>query len=244
MEVAKGGTFSYELLIIDDHPPDVALLLGLAAEGFHVSISRSGEEGVAIATTHRPAAIIVHSELPDLSGLAVLRLLSSTGVAPVLFRSESDDEEEVVLALEMGAVDFLRHPIRVRECAARIWSAIRRGSQVTAPDIHRPTLRSAGRLIEKAGPVEVNLARREVSIRGHRVHARPKEIDLLALLVSNAGHVVSREEALSVVWSQHGAERGDSLDVHIRRIRSMVEEDLHRPRHIITVRGYGHRFDP
>lgn len=234
----------HELLIIDAEPLADELVVGLAAEGFHILRARSGEEGVAMASSLDPAAVIVRSRLPDLSGLAVLRLLASTGERPVLFLSGSDDEDEVVLALEMGAADFLGHPLRIRECAARIWSAIRRFPIHSVPVQHSiPAVPASPPRIERAGPVEVNLTRREVTIRGHLVHARPKEIDLLALLVSNAGRVVSREQELQTVWTRK-VDRGDSLDVHIRRIRGMVEEDLHRPRHVITVRGYGHRFDP
>lgn len=234
-----------ELLIIDAGRLEDELVAGLAAEGFHLSIASSGEEGVAMASTRTPAAVIVNSELPGLSGLAVLRLLSSTSAAPVLYLSGSDDEDEVILALEMGAADFLCFPIRVRECAARLWSAIRRSPMGLGLPIALPAP-VAGSLhgIQKAGPVEVDLSRREVFIRGERIHARPKEIELLALLVSNAGRVVSREQALRLVWADGGPDRGDSLDVHVRRLRRLVEEDFHQPRHIITVRGYGHRFDP
>ena len=236
---------SNELLIIDPGQLGDDFVAGLAAEGFRLTIAPSGEKGVAMAASGSPAAVIVNADLPGLSGLTVLRLLSSMSTAPVLFLSGNNDEDEVILALEMGAADFLSFPFRVRECAARVWSAIRRSTMgLTVPflapaaDVDRPE----GRV--QAGPVDVDLWRREVFIRGERVHARPKEIDLLALLVANAGRVVPRTQTLGLVWAHDDPDRGDSLDVHIRRLRKMIEADFRNPRHIITVRGYGHRFDP
>jgi len=236
---------SNELLIIDPGQLGDDFVAGLAAEGFRLTIAPSGEQGVAMAASGTPAAVIVNSDLPGLSGLNVLRLLSSSSSVPVLYLSGSDDEDEVILALEMGAADFLTFPFRVRECAARVWSAIRRSTMGLAVPFTAPAtdaVRPEGRV--QAGPFEVDLSRREVLIHGERVHARPKEIDLLALLVSNAGRVVPRAQTLCVVWADEVPDRGDSLDVHIRRLRRMIEADFRNPRHIITVRGYGHRFDP
>jgi len=233
------------ILFIDGgSPSDDGFVAGLAAEGFRLVPAATGDEGIRRCASDPPDAILVSAELPDLSISAVLRRLHEAGAGPVLVLSRSDDEGEAVLALEMGAVDVLNRPARVRETAARIWAALRApavpvgvGATVGAPVTHRPELLSAG-------PVEVDLARREVRVRGRAVDARPMDFALLELLVGEAGHSVSRDRILRLLWPGHVEAAAKRLDVHIRRLRSLVEEDPSRPRHIITLRGYGHRFDP
>ncbi len=215
---------------------------GLASEGFRPLLSGTGEEGLALAANAEPDIVVVGAGLPDLSSFAVIRLFRELGRGPVIAMSFDDDENEAVLALETGAVDFLNHPGRVRECAARLWLALR-GSPGGGPS-SSVTERVMPEGLVAAGPVEVDLRRREVRVRGVPLHARPKEIELLGLLVSEAGYVVTRERAIGAIWPDGGAEKSKTLDVHVRRIRALVEADPSRPRHVITIRGYGHRFDP
>ena len=234
------------VLVIDGglHPDD-EFLVGLTTEGFRILLASSGEEGLSALSTSCPDVVVVGSDIPDLSTHAMLRLLHEMEAAPILAMSVSDDENEVVLAFELGAVDFLSRPGRVRESTARIWSALRllagtRHSSLLPPEASTP----GGASVVAAGPVEVDLRRREVRVRGHWVHARPKEIELLYLLVSESGSVVTRERAFDALWPHCGPRMGATLDAHIRRLRYVVEEDRSNPRHIVTVRGYGHRFDP
>lgn len=233
------------VLVIDgDHHGHDAFAAGLVSEGFRVLLARTGQEGLSVLSNNRPDAVVVSSELPDLSSHAMLRLLHEMEVAPVIAMSSSDDEDEAVLAFEMGAVDFLSRLGRVRETAARIWSALRSLPAAELTTAQRGMSGAGNRTVVAAGPVEVDLRRREVRIRGALVHARPKEIDLLGLLVSEKGAVVTRENASEVLWPKSAPKMAKTLDVHIRRLRYLVEEDHSHPRHIITVRGYGHRFDP
>jgi DNA-binding response OmpR family regulator len=212
-------------------------------EGLHVDLASTAREGIAMTMSTEPDAILVSSDVPDMSSLAVLRLLARAQGAPVMALSTTDDENDVVLALEMGAVDALTRPWRTRESAARIWTAIRTMHHQGESTVPLPHTSRELRPVVKAGPVEVDLARREVRVRGATVHARPKEIDLLGLLVAYAGRSVPREKSLGAVWPD-SAGNGKVLDVHIRRLRFLVEKDAYHPRHIMTVRGYGHRFDP
>ncbi len=233
------------ILVIDGgSASDDGIVAGLSAEGFCLVLAATGEEGIRRCASEPPDAILVSAELPDLSCGAVLRLLHEAGAGPILVLSRSDDEGEAVLALEMGAVDVLNRPDRVRETAARIWSALRMPSvpfgnvsPFRAGGVPRPELVSAG-------PVEVDLGRREVRVRGRAVDARPMDFALLELLVGEAGHSVSRGRILRLLWPGDADAAAKRLDVHIRRLRSLVEEDASKPRHIITLRGYGHRFDP
>jgi len=233
------------LLIIDGgHLVGDALVAGLETEGFHVLVAGTGEEGLSLCLGQHPDVVLVGTDLPDLPSRTVLRVLSEMERMPIIAMAHTDDEDEAVRALEMGAVDFLVPPMRVRECAARIRSALRI-RLIDAPPSRAalPTSPLDWSRHLAAGPVHVDLDRREVTVRGLPVHTRPKELVLLALLVSRAERVVTREQAFAVVWPG-STERDKSLDVYIRRLRRLVEPDFNRPRHIITLRGFGHRFDP
>lgn len=233
------------LLIIDDGSLSQAdFISGMEEEGLHVEVDSNAEEGIAMSIRAEPDAIVVSSDIPDMSSHAVLRLLARTQGAPVLALTTTDDENDVVLALETGAIDVLTRPWRVRESAARIWAAIRFATD-HLDDRSDPLLEGSRKRLPVvvAGPVEVDLARREIRVSGVAVHARPKEIDLLGLLVAHAGEAVSRERSLRTVWPNL-ADRSKVLDVQIRRLRFLVEKDAYHPRHIITVKKYGHRFDP
>lgn len=242
-------TGSPVVLVIDgSRPPGDRFLAGLSSEGFRILVAQTGEEGLDLYSSQRPDATVVSADLPDLSINAVLRLLHEVGASPVIALSDSDDEDEAILALEMGAVDVLSRPARVRESAARIWSAIRNPPALPA-DAPQPIARTNGSTrsprVLTAGPVEVDLLRREIRVRGVKVDARPKEIALLEILVAEAGHSVSRAQLLRALWPEQPESIAKSrLNVHIRRVRFLVENDVSRPEHVITLRGYGHRFDP
>jgi DNA-binding response OmpR family regulator len=238
-------TWSPVLLVIDDGRLSKSeFISSLEGEGFCVDLASSGEEGIAMSMRDEPSAIVVSSDIPDMSSHAVLRLLARSQPAPVMALSTTDDENDAVHALEMGAVDVLCRPWRTRESAARIRAAIRSASGhvrgLTGSPVERQTERCT---VVEAGPVEVDLGRREVQVHKVKVHARPKDIDLLALLVAHSGIAVSRETSLNTVWPNL-PNRGKVLDVQIRRLRFVVEHDPRHPRHIITVRNFGHRFDP
>ena len=169
------------VLVIDgSRSYEDGFVVGLGIEGFHVVLAGTGEEGLELASRTRPNVIIVSTLLPDLSSQAMLRRLHGMDVAPVIALSNSDDENEGVLALEMGAVDVLSRPSRVRESAARIWSAMRVPTDPSIRPILSPHDPSSGESnLVVAGPVEVDMWRREVRVRGETIHAAPKEIDLL-----------------------------------------------------------------
>jgi DNA-binding response OmpR family regulator len=242
-------TGSPVVLVIDgNRSPHDEFLAELSSEGFRIVLAETGEEGLGVFSSQCPDATVVSTDLPDLSFGAVLRLLHELGARTVIALSGSDDESEAVLALEMGAVDVLGRPARAQESAARIWAAIRTpASPPPGPQGHitqvEPSTRS--HQVLTAGPVEVDLVRREVRVEGAKVDARPKEIALLELLVADAGRSISRGQLLKALWPEQPESIANGrLDVHVRRVRFLVEKDVSRPEHVITLRGYGHRFDP
>jgi two-component system KDP operon response regulator KdpE len=174
-------TYTPVLLVIDHGLLSTSgFIADIEQEGLRVEVASSAEEGIAMSVSAQPDAILVSSDIPDMSSHAALRLLAWSQRAPVMALCTADDENDVVLALEMGAVDVLTRPWRIRESAARIWAAIRSATDhLDGPSdpLHESPMRSSPIVV--AGPVEVDLARREIRIRGVTVHARPKEIDLL-----------------------------------------------------------------
>jgi DNA-binding response OmpR family regulator len=235
------------ILVIDgDQPPGCGLQGALSARGFRVLVAGSGDEGMSLYLERRPDAVVVSSDLPDLSTMTILGLLREIGGGPVIVVSRSDDEEEAISALNLGATDVLSRPDRMGEWTARIQSAVRSVPRSPPVPLEGPIVDARHRRTTlSAGPVEIDLLRPEVRVRGQPVSARPKEIALLEMLVAEAGRFVSRERSLEVLWPDiDRGVAGKRLDVHIRRVRHLIEEDVSHPNHVITLRGQGHRFDP
>ncbi|HEY3941837.1 MAG TPA: response regulator transcription factor [Acidimicrobiales bacterium] len=218
---------------------DDRFVAALAGEGFEVAVVPDGERGLSELRDGEPAVVLVNSDLPDMSGLAVLRRIRSSSHTPVIIVSDAGEETEAVLAFEMGAADYLHGLSRTREVAARIRAALARADTASTG---RQIIERRGVL--RSGPVAVDLGRREASIRGETVHLRPKEFDLLVVLVANAGYVVTTDRIFAEVWPKGTPRDSKSLHVHVRRLRAVVEEDPTHPRHIMTVQRTGVRFDP
>jgi two-component system response regulator RegX3 len=154
--------------------------------------------------------------------------------------TEEDDELDAVLALEAGAADHVTKPPRPRELTARIRAVLRRvGRQ---PQSLVPTASAPESFT--FGPVTVDVSRREATMHGRDLELSRKEFDLLTLLVSESGHVVTRKQCMDRIWRDR--KKGDSrtLDTHVKRLRKKIELNPAEPVHLITVRGVGYRFKP
>jgi two-component system response regulator RegX3 len=229
------------ILIIDD---DVAsrdsVAATLSVEGFDVVTATGEEEGAAFIASAHPSLVLLDMQLADSQGLAVFRRISELAPGlPVIMVTARDDELDAVLSLEAGAADHITKPARPRELTARIRAVLRRvGQQPPAESLAVPSGNYA------FGPVSIDASLREVTVRGRPVELSRKEFDLLALLVSEAGHVVTRRQCMDRIWRDR--KRGDSrtLDTHVKRLRKKVELEPADPQHIVTVRGIGYRFKP
>jgi two-component system response regulator RegX3 len=158
---------------------------------------------------------------------------------PVIMVTDQENELDAVLALEAGAADHVTKPPRPRELTARIRAVLRRvGRQ---PQAQAPAAPNGAYTF---GPVTIDVARREATMHGTEVELSRKEFDLLALLVSEGGHVVTRKQCMDRIWRDR--KKGDSrtLDTHVKRLRKKIEVNPAEPDHLITVRGVGYRFKP
>ena len=228
------------ILIIDDDPPSRdSLAATLSIEGFDVITANSGDEGISLVASAAPALILLDTQLGDSQGFSVFRTISSVAPrVPVIMVTSRDDELDAVLALEAGAADHITKPPRPRELTARIRAVLRRvGGQ---PQDAAP----APSGVYAFGPVTIDVSRRETCLHGEVLELSRKEFDLLALLVSEAGHVVTRKQCMDRIWRDR--KKGDSrtLDTHVKRLRKKIECNPAEPEHLITVRGVGYRFKP
>ena len=229
------------VLIIDDDPASRdSIAATLSVEGFDVVAAADEHEGAALVLSAHPSLVLLDMQLADSYGLAVFRRISELAPGlPVIMVTARGDELDAVLSLEAGAADHITKPARPRELTARIRAVLRRvGQQPPAEVFAGPSGTYA------FGPVAIDASLREVTVRGRLVEMSRKEFDLLALLVSEAGHVVTRRQCMDRIWRDR--KRGDSrtLDTHVKRLRKKVELEPADPQHIVTVRGIGYRFKP
>jgi len=225
------------VLVIEDEQ-DVAELIryNLAKEGYEVRVVANGDDGLKQARESRPDMILLDIMVPQLNGWEVCRRLKQepdTREVPVIMVTGRVEEGDKVLGFEMGADDYVTKPFSPRELLARIRAVIRRGKSVESP----------GRKIHlKAGQLEIDRHRFEVTMKGQRVELTPKEFELLAALVGNPGRVFGREELLDLVWGQDGFVEPRTVDVHVARLRAKFAAARLPAPGLETVRGVGYRF--
>jgi two-component system, OmpR family, KDP operon response regulator KdpE len=226
--MAKGAS----VLVVDDEPPIRRLLrTSLGAQGYDVSEAGSGRDALAVIEREEPDLVILDLGLPDLNGIEVIRAVRAHSTVPIIVLSVRDDERGKVEALDLGADDYVTKPFGVEELVARIRTALRHRFQAQG---EKPLF--------VAGELAVDLVRRSVKRGGEEVHLSPKEYDLLAELVVNAGKVLTHRHILSKVWGPAHTEDAQYLRVFIRNLRHKLEPDPARPRHILTEPGVGYRL--
>ena len=219
------------ILIVDDEPPIRRFLrTALAAQGYRIEEAGSGEEALDFLQRNPLDLIVLDLGLPGMDGLEVVRRVRAGGAAtPIIILSSRDDEAGKVAALDLGADDYVSKPFGMEELSARIRAALRHRLQQEG---ERPVFRS--------GDLSVDLVRRIVSAQGQDVKLTPREYDLLRLLVTHAGKVLTHKHILREVWG--GETDVQYLRIYIRSLRQKIEADPERPHHILTETGVGYRL--
>jgi two-component system, OmpR family, response regulator RegX3 len=239
----KAEDRAISVLIAEDEESFVdALVIGLGHEGFTVHVARDGNTALRLYEQVDPDVVLLDQMLPGgVSGLDICRSIRATSSVPIIMVTAKGTEIDTVVALEVGADDYVTKPFRMRELVARIRAVSRR-----SPHHARGGGRGGaepgedGQLV--AGDVTVDPVQRRVFVRGGEVKLRRKEFDLLNLLVENAGRVLTRDVLIDRVWGSDYIGDTKTLDVHIKRLRSQIERDPSEPTLITTVRGVGYRF--
>jgi two-component system response regulator RegX3 len=227
------------LIIDDDAQSRDSLAATLSVEGFDVVTAAGGDEGVALVTSASPSLILLDMQLADSQGLPVFRRIATRSLVPVIMVNARDDELDAVLALEAGVADHITKPPRPRELTARIRAVLRRVGRQPAPQAP-----AAPNGIYTLGPICIDVSLREAVVRGHAVELSRKEFDLLALLITESGHVVTRQQCMEHIWRDRKMGDSRTLDTHVKRLRKKIELNPSDPRHVLTVRGIGYRFKP
>jgi two-component system alkaline phosphatase synthesis response regulator PhoP len=225
------------LVIEDNRDLAFAVVSALESEGFEVIVAESGPEGVEKAQAVAVDVIILDLMLPGFDGFRVLRTLRANAVeTPILILTARGEEDDKVKGFRLGADDYVTKPFGAMELVARVDALTRR------PRLARP--RAAAASVETFGDVEVNRASRIVQRAGEPVALTPKEYDLLLALMNRSGAVTTRNELLTEVWGYQSDVSTRTLDIHVSELRRKLERNPAEPKHILTVRKTGYRFEP
>jgi len=228
------------LIVEDDRNLLEVLKYNLAKEGHAVVTATDGVQALDIARSEKPDLIILDIMLPKLDGFEVCRILRRETTAPILMLTARAGETDKVVGLELGADDYMTKPFSMREFLARIRAMLRRADMIKiAASTAKETIPSS----IKVGEIEIDLARHKVSRSSTLIDLSPKEFDLLAFLIKNREQVFSRDQLLEKVWGYDYAGDTRTVDVHVRWLRQKIESDPANPRHLLTVRGIGYKFE-
>ena len=224
------------VLVVEDEDSFVeALSIGLRREGFRVQIARDGAQALDLFDAVNPDLVLLDVMLPRVSGIDVCRQLRKRSQVPIIMVTAKGAEIDTVVGLEVGADDYVTKPYRLRELVARMRAVLRLSPRDRQQD-------ASGEALE-VGDVALDPERHEVVIRGTTVQLPLKEFELLELLLDNAGRVLTRETLIDRVWGSDYVGDTKTLDVHIKRLRSKVEDDPSNPSRIVTIRGLGYKFE-
>jgi two-component system, OmpR family, response regulator RegX3 len=223
------------VLIVEDEESFVdALTVGLKREGFFVFVARDGIEALEQFDAVQPDLVLLDVWLPRMSGIDVCRQLRTQSRVPIIMVTAKTSEIDTVVGLEVGADDYVTKPYRLRELVARMRAVLRRSPMPNAEEV--------GEVLE-VGDLRLDPGRHEVHLRGALVPLPLKEFELLDLLMSNAGRVLTRETLIDRVWGPHYVGDTKTLDVHVKRLRGKIEDDPSRPHRITTIRGLGYKLE-
>jgi len=221
-----------KILVIDDEPQIQKLLrVTLQARGFEIVEASSGEDGILQAAMVRPDLIVLDLGLPDIPGMEVLQRIREWTQIPIIVLTAKDREEDKISALDSGADDYVTKPFGMGELLARIRVALRHNAK------------SQDEPILKFGRLAIDLAGRTVELDGEKIKLTPTEYELLKILATNAGRVMTHKQLLQQVWGGHQYDSDSHyLRVYIGHLRKKIETDSARPNFIITEPGIGYRF--
>lgn len=220
-----------KILVIDDEVEIRRLLkVGLTAHGYDFIEAANGKDGIVQAATLRPDIVILDMGLPDLEGLSVVTEIRTWSQVPIIILSVRGQEQDKVKALDLGADDYLTKPFSMSELMARIRVALR----------HQGNIRDEP--VIQIGELYADLSRRLVKIAGNEVHLTPIEYDLLKILLTNAGKVVTHGYLLNSIWGCDSQEYSQYLRIYISHLRKKMEQDPNQPKLILTEPGVGYRI--
>jgi two-component system response regulator RegX3 len=203
-------------------------------------VATTGSEALEEFDRNGADIVLLDLMLPGMSGTDLCKQLRARSSVPVIMVTARDSEIDKVVGLELGADDYVTKPYSARELIARIRAVLRRGGESADGSA---TTASSGPIVLEAGPVRMDVERHTVTVAGQEVGLPLKEFDLLEYLLRNVGRVLTRGQLIDRVWGADYVGDTKTLDVHVKRLRSKIEQDPSVPRHLLTVRGLGYKYD-
>ncbi len=226
-----------KILIVEDETSfSEAISFLLGKEGFETDVAENGRTALELFKASAYDLVLLDLMIPEVSGIEVCRAIRTTSMVPIIMLTAKDSEVDKVVGLELGADDYVTKPYSSRELVARIKAVLRRGTPESADA-------DSSSAIQSAGNIRMDVERHQVTVNGTLINLPLKEFELLEFLMRNEGRVLTRGQLIDRVWG--GDYYGDTktLDVHIKRLRSKIEEDPANPQLIQTIRGLGYKFE-
>lgn len=227
-----------KILVVDDEPSIVTLLtFNLEKEGYRVVSVADGKEAFELAVAEPFDFIILDVMLPSMDGIEITKKLRQEKVeTPILVLTAKDDPIDRILGLEIGADDYLTKPFSPREVLARIKAISRR--------LEPRAVREEDQLAEiiQVGKIRADLTNYQVTVAGEKIFLTPKEFELLVYFMKRKGRVIDRDTLLNRIWNFDFDGQSRIVDVHISHLREKIERDPKQPEYLLTVRGFGYKF--
>jgi len=227
-----------KVLIIEDDK-DIADLIAIhiADLGFEIDKAFDGKEGLLKALNNVYKMILLDIRLPGLDGVEICkRIRQEKNHTPILMVTSKSEEIDKIIGLEVGADDYITKPFSIRELIARVKAILRRAEltqQVKTSDVNQEI---------KCEGLYINVTLRNVEVYGKRIELSPKEFDLLVLFASNPGRTYTRTQLLDQVWGYQFEGYEHTVNSHINRLRTKIEQNLNEPQFLLTTWGVGYRF--
>jgi len=230
----KQPDFNKKILVVEDEPAMLQTIrYNLERSGYTVCTAGDGRVALDVFTREEPDLVILDVMLPVLDGIEVCKEIRRSSSVPIMMLTAKDQEIDKVLALELGADDYVVKPFALHEFLARVKARLRRPMPLVSHDHDRAI---------RLGEIVLDPSRQQLTVRGKEVQLAPKEFALLRVLMENSGRVVTRQTLLDKVWGYDFEGEQQTVSVHIRWLREKIELDSANPRHIITVRSRGYMF--
>lgn len=233
-----------KVLVVDDEESIRTLLqFNLQKEGYQVTLAEDGQKGLALALQETFDFIILDVMLPYLDGMEITKKLRQEKVdSPILMLTAKDDAIDRILGLEIGADDYLTKPFSPREVLARMKAIFRRVDvKKEQTPIHPIASNQEGQTLQ-IGEIIADLENYQVQVRGHKITLTPKEFELLVYFMQRKNRVINRDTLLERIWNFDFDGQTRIVDVHISHLREKIEVDPKKPQYLVTVRGFGYKF--
>ncbi|WP_339704336.1 response regulator transcription factor [uncultured Kriegella sp.] len=225
-----------QILIIEDDPEIIKLLeIHLTDLIYSTTKAMDGELGLKLALENDYDLILLDLTLPSMDGVEICKALRAKKNTPIIMLTAKSEEIDRVLGLEIGADDYITKPFSIRELLARIKAVMRRTDTRHNEEKNTASLSAEG--------LEIDIDKRKVLLKNHKIELSPKEFELLVLMASNPGRNYTRTELLNIIWGYNFEGYEHTVNSHINRLRAKIESDMANPVYILTTWGVGYKFN-